>query len=434
MAEQYYFITAAALAERGADNIPDELIGNKHLIYSSPATLAFNSPGAQGFGVKRAGLAVPDSVMLLVAPRCCGRNTSALAAPGNLGERFFYLLLDDTDIVTGRHLVRIPDAVKEVCDSLPKPPSAVMICITCVDALLGTDMERVCRKCVEKAGVPVEPCYMYALTREGRLPPMVQVRKSVYSLLKPLPKRPDAVNILGFFTALRSDCELRFLLEKAGVRKIREIARCKDFSEYLQMAEANFNIVLNHEARYAAADLEKRLGIPSVELVRLYQLDKVRRQYQLFAAAVGAEFDDTAYFAETEKTIEKFISKHGKLAVSVGEWLNGDPFELALALLRYGFEVPEIFGTVGEGNFVWVKRIAELSPQTRISSNLSPTMMLYKDNQVKCSAFIGKDAGFYHPGVPGIDWNGEEQPFGYAGIRALFNELDEALSAGKETR
>ena len=434
MAEQYYFITAAELAQKGQTQIPDELVGNKNLIYSSPATLAFNSPGAQGFGVKRAGLAVPDSVMLLVAPRCCGRNTSALAAPGNLGERFFYLLLDDTDIVTGRHLVRIPDAVKEVCDSLPKPPSAVMICITCVDALLGTDMERVCRKCTERAGVPVEPCYMYALTREGRLPPMVQVRKSVYSLLKPLPKRSDAVNILGFFTALREDCELRFLLRDAGVKVIRELAGCADFNAYLQMAEANFNIVLNQEARYAAADLEKRLGIPSVELTRLYQIDKVRRQYQLFGAAIGAEFDDAKYYDEAALAIETFRQNHGKISFSVGEWLNGDPFELAVALLRYGFEVPEIFGTVGESNFVWVKKIAQLSPDTRISSNLSPTMMLYKDNEVHCDAFIGKDAAYYHPAVPGDNWNTEDQPFGYAGIKALFTGLDEALRAGKEKK
>ena len=51
-AEKAYFITTKELAEAGRDNIPDELISSKHLIYSSPATLAYNSPGAQGFGVK----------------------------------------------------------------------------------------------------------------------------------------------------------------------------------------------------------------------------------------------------------------------------------------------------------------------------------------------------------------------------------------------
>ena len=66
MAERYFYITAKELAARGVDDLPCELAGNRHLIYSSPATLAFNSPGAQGFGVKRAGLAVPESVMLLI--------------------------------------------------------------------------------------------------------------------------------------------------------------------------------------------------------------------------------------------------------------------------------------------------------------------------------------------------------------------------------
>lgn len=63
-----YYCTVEELNERGRDNIPDQFRLNMHLIYSSPATLAFNSPGAEGFGVKRAGLAVPDSIMLIVAP------------------------------------------------------------------------------------------------------------------------------------------------------------------------------------------------------------------------------------------------------------------------------------------------------------------------------------------------------------------------------
>ena len=98
-------------------------------------------------------------------------------------------MMDETDIVTGRHLKKIPKAVKEICDCCEKKPSVVMICITCVDALLGTDMERVCRKAEEKVDIPVRPCYMYALTREGRKPPMVHVRQSLYSLLEHRRKR-----------------------------------------------------------------------------------------------------------------------------------------------------------------------------------------------------------------------------------------------------
>ena len=50
-----YFCTAEELEQRGKDNLPKQFQSGEHLIYSSPATLAFNSPGAEGFGVKRAG-------------------------------------------------------------------------------------------------------------------------------------------------------------------------------------------------------------------------------------------------------------------------------------------------------------------------------------------------------------------------------------------
>lgn len=421
-----YFITAQRLAELGRDRIPPELVSSSHLIYSSPATLAFNSPGAQGFGVKRAGLVVPGSVMLLVAPRCCGRNTSALGSDGSLADRFFYLLLDDTDIVTGRHLMRIPEAVKEICSSCEKTPSAVMICITCVDALLGTDMERVCRKASAAAGVPVVPCYMYALTREGRVPPMTSVRKSVYSLLEKRTKKADSVNLLGYFSPLRDDCELYDLLRQAGIRNIREISRCADFQEYGKMSEANFNLVLNPEARYAALDLEKRLEIPFIELSRVYQIEKIRNQYRLLGQAAGLSFDDSRYAEAAEVSVRNCRRSCGALHFSVGEWCNADPFELSLALLRYGFSVGEIFGTVGKGNFVFVKRIAELSPETKIYSNLSPTMISYREGS-KPDFVIGQDAMYYHPSVPGLKWNGERQPFGYAGVSALFRGIDAAF-------
>ena len=70
MTEAFY-ITAEELSKRSPDDLPEELNSAKHMIYSSPATLDFNSPGAKGFGVKRAGLVIPGSVMLLIAPGCC---------------------------------------------------------------------------------------------------------------------------------------------------------------------------------------------------------------------------------------------------------------------------------------------------------------------------------------------------------------------------
>ena len=423
-----YFCTAEELEQRGKDNLPKQFQSGEHLIYSSPATLAFNSPGAEGFGVKRAGLAVPGSIMLIVAPGCCGRNTSMISSMKEYNNRFFYLCMDETDIVTGRHLKKIPKAVASICESLEKKPSVVMICITCVDALLGTDMERVCRKAEEKAGLPVRPCYMYALTREGRKPPMVHVRQSLYSLLEPGHKKGNVVNLLGYFSPLVDDCELYTLLQEAGVKTIHEISRCEDFEEYKKMSEANFNLVLHPEARFAAEDFHDRLKIPFIELRRLYQIDKIGSQYQAFGAALGIEFHAEEQKKQAQEAIERFREVCPDPVFAIGECANADPFELSLALVKYGFKVAEIYGTITGENFIYIRQLKKLSPQTKIFSNMEPTMLYYDPAESGVTLTIGKDACYYHPNTKGIHWNEERQPFGYAGVRRLFEALELAVT------
>lgn len=430
MTKDVFCITAAELSEKGWEHAPADLITTEHMIYSSPATIAFNSPGAQGFGVKRAGLAVPGSVMLLVAPGCCGRNTTLLTEVAGYENRFFYQLMDEADLVTGRHLTMIPEAVKEIVESLSKRPSCVMICITCVDALLGTDMDRVCRKAEEAAGVPVQPCYMYALTREGRKPPMVHVRQSIYELLNPLKKVSTTVNILGYFSPLEDDSEIYTLLKSIGVKTINEISRCPDYEAYLNMASANFNLVLNPEARLAGQDLEKRLGIPMVEMARMYQIDKIENQYKSLAAVLGAEFDDEEFRLKAQATIDAFTEKWGGISIAIGELMNANSFELALAMTKYGLKVKEIYGNPVQEDMAFINKLAELSPDTKIYANLSPTMLNYDSSTEKLDLTIGKDAGYYHASCPNVMWWNAVQPFGYEGLRHLFEEMSEAMERG----
>ena len=103
--------------------------------------------------------------------------------------------------------------------------------------------------------------------------------------------------------------------------------------------------------------------------------------------------------------------------------MNGDPFELALALLKYGFKVPEIYGTITVENFVYMKQLAFLSPGTRVFSNMEPTMIYYDPAQSGVNITIGKDALYYHQDCPGLMWNQDEQPYGFAGVRRLFEAL-----------
>ncbi len=436
MKHEAVFFTAEEILKRGKTDIPDDLLSGKNLVYSSPATLAYNSPGAEGFGVKRAGLSVPESVMLIVAPGCCGRNTSLISSMPEYKNRFFYLEMSEPDIVTGRHLNKIPDAIKEVLaflkDNGKKIPKVVMICITCVDALLGTDMDRVCRKAEdaltggEYEGVKVRPCYMYALTREGRRPPMVHVRQTIYSLLEPMEKDPRSVNIIGGFAPLE-DTELITYLKSSGIRNIRQISTCKTYEEFLQMASANFNIVIDPEARAAAEDMNKNLNIPYIELTRVYSTDKISSQYKALASVAGIDITDSEEKAEADEAADKLKAAYPNLTFNIGECTNANAFELALSLVRMGFKVDEIYATLAPENFVYVKNLAMLSPDTKIFCNMEPTMLYYKISSSKAQVTVGKDAKFYCPDIPNIAWNQDTRPFGYQGVRDLMNKVFEAL-------
>lgn len=78
-----YSLTIKALSDLGPEQIPTELRTDTQLIYNSPAALDFNSPGAQGFGVKRAGLAVPGSIMMLIAPAAAGATQKRCRLPAD---------------------------------------------------------------------------------------------------------------------------------------------------------------------------------------------------------------------------------------------------------------------------------------------------------------------------------------------------------------
>lgn len=430
-----YSITVQELAcrieENGAGGIPPELRTDAHLICNTPAAIDFNSPGAQGFGVKRAGLSVPGSIMLLVSPGCCGRNTAALSGSGHYGERFAYLALDEADIVTGSHLQRIPEAVCAFVASRRERPSVVMVCLTCADALLGTDMERVCRKAEAAAGVPVRPCYMYALTRESQRPPMQAVRETIYGLLQPRQKWARQANLLGFFTPVARDSELFSLLGQAGIRRAAELARCQTYEEFASLAAANFNLVLSDEAMGAALALKKRLGIPAIRLRRLYETAKIAKQYQALAHILGIAPEDFAAKdarKQAEDAVADFCRQYGRETVlAIGSRLNANPFELALALVRRGLAVREILAVPSAADAFYLRELAKCSPNTRIYSLLEPTMLCYREDRSVTLA-LGADACLCHPHAKHVTWNDEEQPFGYQAVRALFERMAAAMS------
>ena len=128
---------------------------------------------------------------------------------------------------------------------------------------------------------------------------------------------------------------------------------------------ANVNFVLNPESRLAAQDLEQRLGIPSIELTRLYQVSQIHNQYQALAKALDVTIDDEPWLEKARAVVHRMQETYSGTTVAIGEMQNGNAYEMALALTRYGFVVREIYANLGPDDFVYLRHLAELSRTQR---------------------------------------------------------------------
>jgi nitrogenase molybdenum-cofactor synthesis protein NifE len=249
---------------------------------------------------------------------------------------------------------------------------------------------------------------------------MTAVRQTVYSLLEKRPKRPGMTNLMGFFSQVAPESELFEMLHRAGVKDIKQIGTCSTLDEYMEMGAANFNLVLYPESRFAADDLMERLGIPYIELTRLYDMEKIGRQYTLFASAIGVQFESCSYRRAAERALESFRAVRGNCTFALGQMINASPFELALSLAGYGFAVAHILAAPAEEDFAYMKRLAELSPETRVYAPTSPSMMNFVPVADGVDIAVGKDIAPYFPGAAHVSWNSEMQPFGFQAVTDFF--------------
>ena len=130
---------------------------------------------------------------------------------------------------------------------------------------------------------------------------------------------------------------------------------------------------------------------------------------------------------------EAFKKKYPHAVFAIGEGCNANAFELAFALIRYEFAVAEVFGNLSKEDFVYIEKMAKLSPETKIYSNLEPTMIYYEPGENPVDIVIGKDAVYYHPEAAQLEWSDDIQPFGYRGVKHFFEECERVLELERGT-
>ena len=422
------FRTIAQLASEKRENKSVPVFGGCWLHY--------NGPGSSGYGVKRTAMLLPESAMLMVGPMGCSRSGTVVAEKYGFAHRMFYLHLDDRSISLGTYLKRIPEAVQYIKDL--GQFKAVLICMTCLDALLGTDLAGLGRKISAQVGIPVTTTFMDPIVRDGNYGPMVQVRQAITNCFEAQEKASElntAVNLLGTFAPLEEGCELSVLLEKTGIKEIKTVAGSRTFEELQKMGGSKANIIVHPQAAACGVDLEKRLGMPYIKLFTSYVPDIIEENYKKLGVFLKTDICCGKERSASEDKIKAFAKKHHGIKIAVGEAVCGNPLDIALMLIGAGIEVPFVFrDMIHPEDWDLIAALNKIAPELKVYSGVHPTTAACPASLPKADLMLGLDAGYYDQNAISAAWPFDRTFYGFDGINALLDIMDAALSNPKGHR
>ena len=172
-----FYTDELPVAELAAN--PDRVLGKD----ASQATLHYCSPAHGGWGVVRVALLVPEAHLLFACPPACGRHGAIAAIEQGYRKKICYLCINDNEIVLGGYEAEIEQGVREVMRRVKPRPRALMIFMSCIDDLLGTDHAAAIRRMEAEHGIPIRIARMNPISMYNKLPPGIRVQQTIYEFL-----------------------------------------------------------------------------------------------------------------------------------------------------------------------------------------------------------------------------------------------------------
>lgn len=389
-------------------------------------TLHYVSPAHGGWGMIRIAALIPESYQLFVAPFACGRHGALGGILNGVKERISYLYIDEADIVSGHYENLIPDAVDELFASIPKKPKVLVIFVSCLDDLLGTDHVALNAKLSElHPDVLFLTCHMNPLKTDTPIPPGIGVQISIYSLLNRAERHDRALNLIGNNAPISKNCELFELLGKENIN-VRHITDYATFEGFQEMAKSSLNAVLSPTAVMASKNMEQDLDIPALQAIHTYDLDEIAAFYDVVAEHFDILVDYSSYREKADQALKTARERIGSVPIAIDYQAVRKPFTLAKVLLEYGFNVQFI---MTDGVKAIEKTAAEYVkiqyPEVEIVNAVHHDMANapIRDGGYLC---IGFDCAYATGSEKVLNIMEDESLFGYYGVERLLELLVEA--------
>ncbi|WP_139557896.1 nitrogenase iron-molybdenum cofactor biosynthesis protein NifE [Methylotetracoccus oryzae] len=397
-------------------------------------------------GAKIALQPVTDVAHLVHGPIACEGNSwdnrGSKSSGSNLWRTSFTTDINETDVVFGGEK-RLYKSVKEIIDKYDPP--AVFVYQTCVPAMIGDDIEAVCKAASKKFGKPVIPINSPGFVGPKNLGNKLAgeaILDHVIGTEEPEYTTPYDINIIGEYNLSGELWQVKPLLDELGIRILCCISGDAKYHDLASSHRAKAAMMVCSKSMInIARKMEERYDIPFFEgsFYGIEDTSEALREIArlLIERGAPAELMDRtdALIAREEARAWAGIEHYkqrlaGKKVLLITGGVKS--WSVVAALQEAGLEV--VGTSVKKSTKEDKERIKEIMGEdAHMIDDMSPREMykLLKDAKADImlsggrSQFIALKAK-----MPWLDINQERHHayMGYVGMVALVKEIDKALS------
>lgn len=395
-------------------------------------SLHYSSPSHGDWGVVRIGMLLPQSVQLFICCSGCGRHGALSAIHQGYKDRLFYLYLDQSDIVSGYDDL-IPEAVEEILSRLEKRPRAMLLFVSCLDDLIGTNHEAVLEELRRRhPEIRFAFAHMNPITLNEALSPPVSIQKNLYAMLDAPKEKDGGIGCIGNLERISDRSELYFLIRSTG-GKLRHISDYTSFDEFQEMAACKKNLLLFPPGRAAARDLQERLGTEFLFLPTTYDLEEIAENYRRLEEFLACKWKAEAKqcLEESRKRAENEMEETrealGDYPIIVDDTATIQPFGLALTLLKRGFHVVRVEADAcAPFDRAHLEELKENYPKVESFQPIHSSSVAM-DRPLPESLALGFEGGYLAGSKHVADLFMDGGMFGYDGVISLMRSMREGM-------
>ena len=213
---------------------------------------------------------ITDAAHLVHGPIACEGNSwdsrHALSSGPQLYRTGLTTDLAELDVIYGGEK-RLYRAIKEIVSRFDPP--AVFVYQTCVTAMIGDDIVKVCAVASERLGRPIIPVNAPGFVGSKNLGTKLAgevLLDHVIGTEEPAVSTPTDINILGDYNVAGELWQIKPLFERLGIRILASITGDARFHDITCAHRARINMMVCSQALInLARKMEERWGIPFFE-------------------------------------------------------------------------------------------------------------------------------------------------------------------------